>query len=109
MRNVLLTCLSILLICALCFTGCDKADGGSGSKGSDTTKNEAGSRGSTLNVLKWDAPGNEVNANELTAEITKEYGENYEVKLNKKIPCIFGDTDIFGIMKVDFDKNFVKI
>lgn len=52
---------------------------------------------------------NEVNANELTAEITKEYGENYEVKLNKKIPCIFGDTDIFGIMKVDFDKNFVKI
>ena len=72
-----MTCLSILLICALCFTGCDKADGGNGSKGSDTTKNEAGSRGSTLNVLKWDAPGNEVNANELATIDYSNASEGY--------------------------------
>lgn len=52
---------------------------------------------------------NTIDVSELTAEITKEYGNNVEIKLNKKLPTMMKETDIFSIMKQDFNKWFIEI
>lgn len=53
--------------------------------------------------------GNSVNADKLTAKITREYGNSVEVQFNESIPAIGRESKTFGIDKKDFKKWFVKI